>query len=421
MKTPLGRHQFFLGIGNVLWPLCYILAKLYRILTRGFTRQIVVVGSLGKTTAWRAAAVVLGLDPDRGMYNNFRTAIAMQVLRVPPWKKYAVTEVGIDGPGQMVKFAGMIKPQATIVTSIASEHQQSLKNLETTRLEKSKIVRNMSTEGCLFINGDDPNALWIGSQTNAPVVTYGFGSSCQIRAKNYRLDWPRGSCFDVVIDGKIHEFNSMLPGRHMVYPVLSALALAGFAGVSLDLALSRLETLAPAFGRMDTSLLQGGAYLIRDDFKSTIETIYSALEVLAMIPARSRGLIIGDISGPPGPQGPLYRDLGSRIAEIADWVVFYGNKRDAYAAGARSAGMPKDTIEKERDDLAGVAERARKRLQPGDVVMVKGRDTQRLDRISLALEGIPVKCDIRFCDARAFRCHSCPMLKKGWEDKKVMI
>ena len=421
MSTPLGRRQFADGIRNLLWPLLRNLARLYRSLNSNRTKQIAVIGSLGKTTATRAALLALGMDPGLQKYRNFKSPVAIQMLKVPPWRKYAVTEVGIDGPGQMEQLSRMIIPQAVIVTSIASEHQRSLMNLENTRFEKSRMVRNLPEDGLLILNGDDPNSLWIGSQTDTPVVTCGFGDSCDIRARNYRLDWPRGSSFDIEAPGGIRRFRSNLIGRHMVYPVLSALALAEYTGVNSDHAFSRLETLQPVSGRLDTIRLPGGAFLIRDDFKSSLETIYSALDVLETVPAGNRGIIIGDISEPPGSQGPLYRGLGRRIAGIADWVVFYGNKRDAYAAGALKAGMPKDAVERASHDLTGVARRALQKLQPGDVVLVKGRDTQRLDRISLALQGIRVKCDVRFCDSRVSRCDSCPMLSNGWGNKKVVI
>lgn len=83
--------------------------------------------------------------------------------------------------------------------------------------------------------------------------------------------------------------------------------------------------------------------------------------------------------------------------------------------------MSKESVERARNGLAGIARRVLQKLQPGDVVLVKGRDTQRLDRISLALQGENVKCDIRFCDARVYRCDSCPMLRAGWGNRKVVI
>ena len=58
-------------------------------------------------------------------------------------------------------------------------------------------------------------------------------------------------------------------------------------------------------------------------------------------------------------------------------------------------------------------------LGPGDVVLVKGRDTQRLSRISLALAGRTVRCDIPRCHAPV-DCEECPMLERGWNGARVV-
>ncbi|MGH7966111.1 MAG: hypothetical protein ACRERD_30540 [Candidatus Binatia bacterium] len=55
-------------------------------------------------------------------------------------------------------------------------------------------------------------------------------------------------------------------------------------------------------------------------------------------------------------------------------------------------------------------------LGPGDVVLIKGRDTQRLDRVALALMGRTVRCDLSFCDVK-LHCEYCPMLERGWKTK----
>jgi hypothetical protein len=53
-------------------------------------------------------------------------------------------------------------------------------------------------------------------------------------------------------------------------------------------------------------------------------------------------------------------------------------------------------------------------LRAGDVVLLKGRDTQRLERIGLILAGRRVGCELVECDVRLIRCDTCPMLERGW-------
>lgn len=419
--SPLGRFQLADGILRFFWPLFYWAARGYRFLTSRATVQVAIVGSLGKTTSLRAVQAVIGVSGEQGQYRNFRTPVALKILSVPPWKRYGAIEVGIDGPGQMESLARMVKPGIVVVTSIASEHNQSLGNLENTRREKSMMVRALPENGLLVLNGDDPLVLSMKELTKAEVVTVGFGEDCDIRARNYQLDWPRGSCFEIELEGRCYQQTSRMIGRHMVYPVLFALGLGLHAGLNIESALRVLKRLPPTPYRLQIEKLPNGAYLIRDEFKSTIETIHRALDLLEDVPAPRRGIVLGDISEAPGAQGPLYRDLGERVAEIADWAVFYGKKRDAYAAGARRAGIPDFEFKKMKNDLAGAAEEVLRRLHSGDVVLVKGRGNQRLDRISLLLQGREVKCDLPHCDARTFRCENCPMRVPGWGNRRPII
>jgi hypothetical protein len=52
----------------------------------------------------------------------------------------------------------------------------------------------------------------------------------------------------------------------------------------------------------------------------------------------------------------------------------------------------------------------RDRLRPGDVVLLKGRREQRLDRVALALMGEPVRCRLPRCPGPPVACHLCPLL-----------
>jgi hypothetical protein len=52
-------------------------------------------------------------------------------------------------------------------------------------------------------------------------------------------------------------------------------------------------------------------------------------------------------------------------------------------------------------------------LREGDIVLVKGRSSQRLDRVVLALQGLDVGCRLTVCDDMSTRCADCPRLARG--------
>jgi len=414
----MGRRKIRQFLWHSTWPLMMLVTGAYRRTVARKCRLVAVVGSFGKTTTTRAVAAALGEGVRASFGGNAWNNIATAVLGLRPDDRKAVMEVGIDRAGVMARYARAIRPDVAVVTCVGSEHNRSLGTLEVTRFEKSRMVHGLPPEGTAVLNGDDVNVFWMAGQTNARVITCGLGESNDVRASQVTLDWPVGTRFRLHADGRWWDVRIRLLGRHMVRPILAAVAVALAEGLPLEEVLPRLEALPPTPGRMQPVELPGGAFLLRDDFKGALETMEAALDTLAEVPAERRVVVFGDVSEPPGSQGPIYRALGGHIAEVASHAVILGSGFKRYAAGAKRAGMNRSAFFDARRSVLKAADHLRAVLQPGDVALLKGRDTQRLGRIALALQGRPVRCDIGFCQVKALRCERCPMLEKGWGDRR---
>lgn len=421
LRTPLGRIQFRHGIYYRLWPLLSALASLYRRKFISDTRIISVVGSFGKTTTARAVTTALQGQIHRKLSFNCWSNVSGAIFRIRPHDRHSVIEVGISDTHQMDQYAGMIRPDITVVTSIGSEHHRSLGSLEVTRAEKAEMVKVLPKSGLAILNGDDPNVRWMAKLTKAKVITYGFDESNDVRASEVSLAWPEGMQFRLHMNGETRAVGVALIGSHMVYPILAAIAVASAEGFSLEQTLSSLRSMPPTPGRLEPVRLPGGAVLLRDDFKSSLETIHAALDVFSNIHAGRRGVVMGEVSEPPGSQGPIYRELGRRIATMADYAVFVGGNFQRYAAGAREGGLSKSALFNARGSVLKAAEYLHNELKAGDTILIKGRDTQRLERVALVLTGRKVRCDIGFCDAHIVTCEACPMLERGWNGLRVVI
>ncbi len=347
LRTPIGRIQFVNGLYYRAWPLLSRLATLYRQTILRRTSLVAVVGSFGKTTTARALIWALGGDLSACIVPNYWSFVAGSVLRIPPLHRHAVIEVGIDGPGQMVKYAHVVRPNITVVTSIGSEHNRSLPSLEVTRMEKSEMVRVLPRAGIAVLNGDDPNVLWMKNETNARVLTFGLSQKNDFWVSDVALDWPRGTRFRLHALGETHDMHVRLIGRIMVYPILAAITVALAEGFGLDKTLSALEMLPPTSGRLEPIRLPSGAFILNDEFKSNLETVHTALDVLSEIPAVRRTVVLGDVSEPPGSTGPMYRNIGERLARVASNAIFITRSKRGYqnyATGARRGGLASSSV-----------------------------------------------------------------------------
>ena len=422
LRTPLGRLRLWAAVKAQSWPILLPLATLYR---RTFVRNariVAVVGSLGKSTTMRAVTVALSRNVHRRAVFNAKHSVAKAILRVRRADRHAVIEVGISKPGEMMTYARLVRPNIAVVTSIGSEHNRSLKTLEVTRSEKAAMVRILPRSGLAVLNGDDANVLWMQSQTCARVITFGFAASNDIRASELTIEWPGGMRFSLHAGGETRALRTALTGKHMVYPMLAAVAVALAEGFTLDEIIPRLEALTPTPGRMEAVPLANGAIILRDDFKSALETFDAALDALSEIPAQRRIVVFGEVSEPPGSQGPIYRRLGERAARFASRTIFIGESGvwSPFATGVKRGGAARDRLINAGNSVCKAIEAVREDLGPGDVVLVKGRDNQRLERVSLALTGQTVRCDISFCQAKV-RCEKCPMLERGWNGLKAVM
>jgi UDP-N-acetylmuramoyl-tripeptide--D-alanyl-D-alanine ligase len=413
LRTASGCRRLLLTVAYHGWPVLGATAALYRRTGLRRTRVVCVTGSFGKTTAMRAITVALG-NALPGPWGNAQGQVAIALLRVRPRQRHAVFEVGIARPGQMRWYPPMLRPDVAVVTGIGSEHGRSFGSLEATRHEKAEILRALDGRGVAVLNGDDLNVRWMIGETRARVLTYGFGSDVDVRATDMTLDWPHGTRFRLHSPAGIHEVRVRLFGRLGVYAVLAAAAVALAEGYPLDRALSALATLPPTPGRLQPVALPGGAHLLRDDFKSPAETIETALDVLAEIPAARRLVVLGAVSEPRGSQRALYREIGMRLGRIATRAVLVGfDDVRSYRPGTRAAGMPADAVIDVGPSVHRAAAAIAADLRPGDVVLVKGRDTQRLERVGLLLAGHSVRCERVECHIRLVRCEQCPLLDRA--------
>ena len=375
-------------------------------------RVIVVVGTYGKTTTTRAIRAALGLPPSRWVEANANclALVPLALLRGLWQSREVVVEVGIGAPAQMTRFAWALQPSVVVVTCIGHEHIQSFRNLDHLRDEKAAMVRSLAADGVAVLNGDDPNVMWMASQTRARVVTYGLAPGLDIRGTDLTLNWPHGSRLQLHAGGESVTLDTRLVGDGLIHGLLAAVAVAVVGGRPLATVVPSLESMPATQGRLQPMVLPGGVTVLRDDYKSTPETVIAALDALGQVPARRRITVLGDLDMPPPPERHWYKAIGERVAQVADLALFVGTKFERYRVGARAAGMRDDRMHHVRTVHEAIAF-LRGSLDADDVVLVKGRETQRLTRIILALAGRDVRCEVEQCRLHLTFCDDCPLLE----------
>lgn len=424
LGNPVGRHQLALGQLHLAFPLSSAIARAYRRTVIAGTRIVSIIGSEGKSTTARAVSVALGNRLFEGIEINELALLPFQVLRIPPGRRHAVIETAIDAPGQMARFARMIRPQVCVATTIGTEHLHALGTIEAIVEEKSRLVRALPADGIAVLNGDDPKVLSMAQLTQARVVTYGLGEANDVRATELAVQWPDATGFTVHCGATARRLECPGIDLGVVYSAVAAIAVAHAEGVSIEDASARLEKLPPTPGRMEIVRLHGGAVLLCDYCHASLAGTFRALDALERFPGRRKIVVLGDLHEVREDVRETHRRVGARVAAVAERAFLVsgsGETAKCYRAGAASAGLARDRITVATRDVPRVIEMLKAELQDGDVVLIRGRTYQRLDRIALALTGREVRCGLPTCRVPALQCRACRMLGRDWERRRPVF
>ena len=414
MKTKNGRRRLRNSILYRLRGIIIPLSFLYRKYIIRHVKIIAVIGSFGKTTTTRAAATALGLSPEKYQGDNNYVFLSAGLLRIPPWARFRVQEVGICEKGQMQRNASLVRPNIVIVTSIGSEHNSSLGGLSQTRDEKAFMVRALPENGLAILNGDDLHVRKMKDYTKAKVITYGYGPSNDLQANYIKTDLSKGTHFSFEYGNQYHEISTKLLGKASIYSLMAAFIVAKELGLDLELVKKRLSELKPMRLRLELVNTKTGIKLLVDTFKSAIETVEHAMETFEALPAQRKIIILGEVEEPPESLGKIYREIGSRISKIASHMIFIGAKRvkRPLFSAAKNSGMHEDNLIFAERSITKAIEEALELIKPGDLVLIKGRSSQKLDRIAIALLGELVTCNLETC-SKKLRCNSCIKINDG--------
>jgi UDP-N-acetylmuramoyl-tripeptide--D-alanyl-D-alanine ligase len=397
-------------------PLVYAAAYVWRRMLTS-TTVIGVTGSLGKTTAKECLAEVLAWDGPT--FRSFRNqnapiAVALNILRVRPWHKYAVIEVAGAAPGMMRKSARLLNPDIAIVLNVLRTHTTAFTDLAQHAAEKAVLLSGMSPRGFAVVNEDDPFVAAMQVQPGVRVCRFGTTGSAQFRLSEVSATWPDRLAFTLESEGRPHRMHTQLVGKQW----LTSAGAVATAALALGIPAARVsEALARALpfdGRLQPMQLENGAVILRDDYNASIDTIDASLRVLEGATASRRMLVITDMSDFGRNRKQRLKYLASRAGEVADAVVFigesaeYGMRRavEGGIAAAEAHAFP---------SLQPAAEFLRGELRAGDLVLLKGRTTDHAARLFFA-QFSTVKCWKHYCSKRML-CDICWELGVSREER----
>lgn len=277
---------------------------------------IAVTGSNGKTTTKEMLAAILRhwvgdhhTLATQGNLNN-DLGVPLTLLRLRPWHKAAVVELGMNHPGEISMLARLAAPTVGLVLNAQREHQEFMHSVEAVAQENGCVLEILDdTATAVFPDQPPHTALWKQQGHQARCWQFGLDRNLDIHVRDLKTD-VLGSAFTLCTPVGEHAVKLPVPGLHNVFNAMASAGCALAAGASLEDVVAALEQFEPVKGRMQTHRLEGDRILIDDTYNANPDSVRAAIDVLAALEA-PRALVLGDM-GEVGAQGPqMHAEVGS--------------------------------------------------------------------------------------------------------------
>jgi UDP-N-acetylmuramoyl-tripeptide--D-alanyl-D-alanine ligase len=320
------------------------------------------------------------------------------ILTPNDYPEWLVLEIGADRPGDIKNLVRRIRFDAAAVSRLPDVpvHIEFFKNKEEVVAEKMSLPLSISPNGFVILNADDQNIMSYRDRIKANVITFGFASPAAVKAANdeivYTDNKPMGVSFQAEIGGESLPVTiAGALGTHLIYPALAGLAAGQAFGVGFSEALKSLAAYVPPPGRLHLVAGQSNSTILDDTYNSSPIALEAALKTLGQIETAGRKIaVIGNMMELGKHTAESHKEMGELAARVANMIITVGVRaRFAYEA-AQAAGFDSVNL-KHFDDSSAAGEYLKNEIKTGDIILVKGSQSARMEKVVEKIMAEPEK------------------------------
>lgn len=352
---------------------------------RSAAQVIGITGSVGKTSTKELTYAVLSQQ-----FNTFKSpgnrnsvlGLPMALFGLRPYHQKAVLEMAMYVPGEIATLCEMTQPEIGVVTLIGAVHLSRAGSMDAIVAAKRELVQALPAHGVAILNKDDERVMEMAAYSKARVFTYGLDPSADLWVDDVHSMGLDGVRF-TLHHGREHlRVQAPLIGRHSVHTALRAAAVGLALEMNWDNIIRGLQETAVEL-RVISVHGPHDSLIIDDSYNANPESTLAALNLLEDFPERKLA-VLGDMLELGYLEEASHRLIGRRVANVAQELIAVGPRAKWIAEEAIRAGMPAKQVTLAADAPTAVPI-IEARIQPKDVVLVKGSYGMRMDRIVTAL------------------------------------
>ena len=388
-----------------------------------------ITGSVGKTSAKEAIRQVLShsfrVRASSKNYNNefglpltiigsltagrslggwalvFLKVIKLLIAKDQNYPQIIILEMGIDRPGDMDYLNSIVQLKIAILTLIGTSHMEFFGSRDNIAKEKAKIFNNLQSGGWAIINADDDFTAKIIPNVKNKVLTFGFDQEADVVASNIICTFQDAEDINSLagINFKLKYQGSYIPmllPRVISYSAIYAALVGASVGFLYEMngieIAEQLKLFTPPKGRMNLIAGMNNSMIIDDTYNASPQSTKAALEIVGQINntiINNKWLVLGDMLELGKDSNQEHQTIGQVIATIPKAkLLTIGQEAQAIGQGARAENMAEQNI-KHFTNQAELIVYLQNNIQAGDLILVKGSQGSRMERISQALLANP--------------------------------
>jgi UDP-N-acetylmuramoyl-tripeptide--D-alanyl-D-alanine ligase len=352
-----------------------------------------ITGSVGKTTTKEIVAALLGSKlrvlKTAGNFNN-EYGLPLTLFRLEETDDVAVLEMGMSFPGELERLAAIALPDVAIETRVSPAHLLNFSSVDEIALAKRELIEGLrGSASVAVLNADDARVAAMAEVAPGRVIFYGVEKPAEFAAEEIEDRGALGSSFTLVHRGKRTRMELPLPGRHVIGNALAAIAAASVWNISAAEAQTVLRGLRTPTMRGELIRFTNGFSLINDSYNSSPAALQAMINLLGATPGYQRRILAAGEMRELGPSSPkLHREAGEHAAKTGGIDYVIGVQGDAVQTveGAVAGGIPHERT-KFFSTPAEAADFLAEFVKPGDLLLVKGSRSVKMERIVDSLLG----------------------------------
>ena len=359
------------------------LAAFYR--SRFHGTVVGITGSVGKTTTKEMIAQVLSAAKKvlktEGNLNN-GIGLPSTLFRLDRSYQAAVIEMGMSARGEISALSQTACPTIGVITNIGVSHMETLGSRENILRAKLEILDGMAEDAPLVLGADDDLLACVRFSERPLIFCRIENKQADFRAEDIKTKGGVTS-FTVVDHGASTPVVLPAVGRHNVINALFAFAVGYLEQMERSDIAGALRDYRPA--DMRQQVIETGEYtVLADCYNASPDSMRAAISVLCELDTAGRRIaVLADMLE----LGKIAQDEHRKIGLYAgmnriDALFCYGTLSKALYDGA--AGISNRYHFTDKESLVCAL---RDYIRPGDVILLKGSRSMKLESVMTELFG----------------------------------